>query len=750
MELKFVNVHEHNIHIATSKMTEYKKCFRLSEYKELKPKEEMVISLINTYYNVKCRICDKIFIKSNESQKFIVSKDNIEGLINSFDDKQKLEGVSFENRPGINELSNKDFYPEEFYVIKYAPRFDDKMIYIGTEEEKKNYFHKSYLELKEKLELIELNKFNGGIMFKEQLDEEKGKYDIVVDINSILSLQDKGWNINYPLGKEDYEKKVKKESIIMGVLGNRNKGKSFILAKLSGYQIKQGFSIKTEGISVKFSKTDEDDNKFLIILDSAGQEVPLLKVENFENNQKKELFQNNEIKEKNEIEENNEIKEKNEIEENNEIKEKNEIEENNEIKEIKEIEEKKEIKDNNEIEEKKEIKDNNEIKIIKEKNEIEENKEIKQKKENNKIEENKEEKNKINNNQDNKNAQINADEDFNKNSELEKLLRDKLITEKFIEDFIILNSNVLVLVVGSITLNEQKLMKRIKQSLKDNQELFVIHNLQNFYEKTQVNDYIDNTLKKLFGLQIHENKFYDTENLYDRYFVEIDKEGTQVTHLIFVNDYSPIGDFYNKPTCKYLNSKLRGVGKRTCFSVVEKIKKFFIERQNKFLLDPIKQENFIEEENKLSIKEQKISFKKVFIDEIGETIINDTDKPNYNYYTEKRDLIVNVELPGPKPEIKTKCELQGGFYVFIFKGKTADFTSVIQEKCLLSKNVKKSKDFQFIFRISTDDITLLPNEKGNYNYYSRTMEDKEGKGVVGGIFTFKYHIKDKSSTDDFE
>ena len=294
-------------------------------------------------------------------------------------------------------------------------------------------------------------------------------------------------------------------------------------------------------------------------------------------------------------------------------------------------------------------------------------------------------------------------------------------------------------------------MKRIKQSLKDNQELFVIHNLQNFYEKTQVNDYIENTLKKLFGLQIHENRFYDTDkNLYDRYFVEIDKEGTQVTHLIFVNDYSPIGDFYNKPTCKYLNSKLRGVGKRTCFSVVEKIKKFFIERQNKFLLDPIKQENFIEEENKLSIKEQKISFKKVFIDEIGETIINDTDKPNYNYYTEKKDLIVNVELPGPKPEIKTKCELQGGFFVFIFKGKTADFTSVIQEKCLLSKNVKKSKDFQFIFRISTDDITLLPNEKGNYNHYSRTMEDKEGKGVVGGIFTFKYHIKDKSSTDDFE
>ena len=151
MEIKFVNVHEHNIHVAIAKMIEFKRSYKLSEYKELKAKEEMDISLINTFYNVKCRICNKIFIKSNESQKFLVSKNNIEGLINSFNDRQILESVTFENRPGINLVFNKDFYPEEFYGIKYVPRFDDKKIYIGTEEEKKNYFHINYLELKEKL-----------------------------------------------------------------------------------------------------------------------------------------------------------------------------------------------------------------------------------------------------------------------------------------------------------------------------------------------------------------------------------------------------------------------------------------------------------------------------------------------------------------------------------------------------------------------------------------------------------------------
>ena len=37
----------------------------------------------------------------------------------------------------------------------------------------------------------------------------------------------------------------------MGILDNSKKGKSFILEKLSGYEVPQGFSIKTEGITIK-------------------------------------------------------------------------------------------------------------------------------------------------------------------------------------------------------------------------------------------------------------------------------------------------------------------------------------------------------------------------------------------------------------------------------------------------------------------------------------------------------------------
>ena len=80
---------------------------------------------------------------------------------------------------------------------------------------------------------------------------------------------------------------------------------------------------------------------------------------------------------------------------------------------------------------------------------------------------------------------------------LDKCLRDKLITEKFIEQFIIHTSDVLVLVFGSIILNKQKILERIKKALTPDKYLYVVHNLQNYQNKSEVDDYIENTLKKL-------------------------------------------------------------------------------------------------------------------------------------------------------------------------------------------------------------------------------------------------------------
>ena len=57
--------------------------------------------------------------------------------------------------------------------------------------------------------------------------------------------------------------------------------------------------------------------------------------------------------------------------------------------------------------------------------------------------------------------------DINKNQlEFEEYSRDKLITEFYIQQFILWKSDIIILVVGSITLSEQKLYARVKSEVK--------------------------------------------------------------------------------------------------------------------------------------------------------------------------------------------------------------------------------------------------------------------------------------------
>ena len=68
-------------------------------------------------------------------------------------------------------------------------------------------------------------------------------------------------------------------------------------------------------------------------------------------------------------------------------------------------------------------------------------------------------------------------------------MRDKLITEYFIQRFIIWKSDILILVVGNITLTEQKLLSRVKtevSKLKSNKKIYVIHNLKDYTTDEQV------------------------------------------------------------------------------------------------------------------------------------------------------------------------------------------------------------------------------------------------------------------------
>ena len=639
--MNLIFIHEHKVTIATATKIS-NNLYSIDGYLEAETNDNIKLKFFGLYFSIHCRKCEEYIFKTKSPQNFVVLSKKMKGLKNYFNDKGNIERVFFEDNPNINLLDSQDYTVRPFYMLNTMPIYDNKTIYIGTDEEQKEYFHKNYIELKNKFGDIskreeKIKNYESAILIKGDSEKLPDAYHIIIGANSILSLNNDGWEIKYPKKKEVYEDLKTKPMIIAGVVGNRNKGKSFILGKLTDYKVPQGFSIKTEGISVCFG--DKEDH-CIAILDSAGQEVPLLKSSKEEN-----------------------------VEEEN--KQQNGIKEENDKEKIKE------------------------------------------------------------------------DKAIYETKLLEKYLRDKLITEKFLEEFIIHISDILILVVGNLTLNEQKILTRIKNSIKKGDKyLYVIHNLQNYQFKYQVEDYIENTLKKLYGTEIIEYNFQKVEEgFHQKYYVE---KNEKISHLIFINDYCKDANYYNIPTVEFLKKNLDVVKNRTSFSVIDKCKDFFLKIQNEILEEPITNEDFEKDENKIKVNNKDIKLKKVSIDEIGKTIANDTETPNYYYYTEKNDLIINVELPGPNPSIKTKMINEGEYYIFSFAGEKSGNTSDSKEKHIISKNLKDKLPFKFTILISKKDITILPNDKGKLQFYERSEKNDQG------IFTFKYHIVNIDEVDDYE
>jgi HSP20 family molecular chaperone IbpA/GTPase SAR1 family protein len=99
-------------------------------------------------------------------------------------------------------------------------------------------------------------------------------YDIVCNIDSIKNISN-GWEFKFnQKGYDTYIQRKDKSACTVAVVGNANKGKSFILQKLAGFEFPSGFSVKTEGLSLKYPK---NDNLNFILFDTAGLETPLIK-----------------------------------------------------------------------------------------------------------------------------------------------------------------------------------------------------------------------------------------------------------------------------------------------------------------------------------------------------------------------------------------------------------------------------------------------------------------------------------------
>ena len=414
-------------------------------------------------------------------------------------------------------------------------------------------------------------------------------YDTIIDFDSLkISCEEKGFKILFSEnGYKNYEKRKKQNSTIVGVIGNANKGKSYILSKISNEELPRGYSVATKGISVKYPKIEI---RPFIILDSAGSETPLIK--------------------------------------------------------------------------------NSDNEYINESNNV--------------------------------------------NFELiNELARDKIATQNFIQDFIYFYSNILIIIVGQLTNDKQKLINRIKSNNRNKKTIFIIHNLMFIETIKNVETIIENIIKKSITFNklskrniISEND--DRKNNY--YYLEAIDDKSTIVHLIMAREGTEAGKYYNQSTIDFLKKQIIIETFTKNFDIIESFKKFLSMCSGTYMEKPIGIDDieYDNKQKKIIIKtKKKIILKKYFINEIGiSNFYGKIIEPFYDYKQSEDQMEIMIELPGidlkKNFKIIYKLNICDGNYIFTYCGKiNSDADDSLKNINLLFGNFEESEyRLQLTFPIS--------------------------------------------------
>ena len=173
----------------------------------------------------------------------------------------------------------------------------------------------------------------------------------------------------------------------------------------------------------------------------------------------------------------------------------------------------------------------------------------------------------------------------------------------------------------------------------------------------QVEDYINNCLLKSATFTLERKINITTELKRDSgvCYYETNTNNQKIFHLIFANEGSEAGKYYNNYTLNFIEESYKAITEIKSFDVIETIKERFIEVSKKIMKNNpnFSKTDFIDTKNMIKQKQFKLennnnlNLKKCYIDELGFSNIKDNEfNPYYNYYIKNNYLIIRIEAPG--------------------------------------------------------------------------------------------------------
>ena len=221
---------------------------------------------------------------------------------------------------------------------------------------------------------------------------------------------------------------------------------------------------------------------------------------------------------------------------------------------------------------------------------------------------------------------------------IENMLKDRQITDYFIQKFILEKSDIFICVVDILSLTDQKFINRIIKYY-SHKKIYIIHNLKTFIEKNQVEEYIRDYLLQSLTFDLEKVKYFDLtkmnkEKEQNCYFYKqkLKEEDRVIIHLIMANEDSPAGEYYNEFATYYLNIQSRQVKEKKPFDIVRNLKDFLINISGEIFKTKLEEKDLAPDENSIKVNIKNLELKDCSIDTLGNSIIKESVfKPKYRY-----------------------------------------------------------------------------------------------------------------------
>jgi hypothetical protein len=379
----------------------------------------------------------------------------------------------------------------------------------------------------------------------------------------------------------------------------------------------------------------------------------------------------------------------------------------------------------------------------------------------------------------------NSDSQFGKEKEekIKNIARDQRVSEIVLSDFIIDKSDVLIAVLEQLSFVEQDMLKNLTNQLKSKsnyreypQKLLVIHNLMNFRNIDDINDFIKKTLFKSLTFDLRNNEqpmtnfFDEEENIDDRdKYVYVQKteesDKLEIFHIIMGNDYIPeIKEYFNEPAIRFVRKVIRTSSSKL-FDLIEEFKKFIINNSKTYLNGVGFDERSLiikrKDSNSQSIPEaiilnepKELNLKGVIVDSKGMHNFLAAIEPNYSSYIFKekngKDYYLLIifemfgEIVGEDNGININTSIINYQHVISINGKVRDINNINEITTEIKGNIKYS---EFYFQIIIDVFCEIKEknqniEDGEYNI-AEIMNNK--KSIISdkdsGVYKIKFPIK---------